>query len=82
MTYDYNVPKNHISRFVVDFIEKYYPILGIKERKKDGRHSYPAYSMLKLIVYAKIDHIESVGVIEDMSKYWGIYKFVCEKIKP
>ena len=64
-TYDFNVPKDHISRFVVDFIEEVYPILGIKEnKKKRGRPSYPPCSMLKLLVYAKIDHIESNRVIE------------------
>ena len=59
-TLDWNVPTNHISRFVVEFIEEVYPILGIKEnKKKRGRPSYPPCSMLKLLVYAKIDHIES-----------------------
>ena len=52
-TYDYNVPKDHISRFVVEFIEEVYPILEIKEnKKKRGRPSYPICSMLKLLVYA------------------------------
>ena len=36
-TYDYNVPKEHISRFVVEFIEEVYPILEIKENKKKKR---------------------------------------------
>ena len=82
-TYDFNVPKDHISRFVVDFIEEVYPILGIKEnKKKGGRPSYPPCSMLKLLVYAKIDHIESARVIEEMAKYHDIYKFVCDRIKP
>ena len=82
-TYDYNVPKEHISRFVVEFIEEVYPILGIKEnKKKKGRPSYPPCSMLKLIVYAKLDHIESARVIEEMTKYHDIYKFVCDRIKP
>ena len=82
-THDFNVPRNHISRFVVDFIEECYPILGIKEnKKKGGRPSYPPCSMLKLLVYAKIDHIESARVIEEMAKYHDIYKFVCDRIKP
>ena len=82
-TYDYNVPKDHISRFVVDFIEDVYPILEIKEnKKKKGRPSYPPWSMLKLIVYAKIDHIESARVIEEMAKFHDIYKFVCDRITP
>ena len=82
-TYDYNVPTNHISRFVVEFIEEVYPILGIKEnKKKRGRPSYPPCSMLKLLVYAKIDHIGSARVIEEMAKYHDIYKFVCDRITP
>ena len=36
-TYDYTVPKNHISRFVVEFNEEVYPILGIKENKEKKR---------------------------------------------
>ena len=82
-THDFNVPNDHISRFVVEFIEECYPILGIKEnKKKGGRPSYPICSMLKLIVYAKIDHIESARVIEEIAKYHDIYKFVCDRIKP
>jgi len=38
--------------------------------------------MLKLLVYAKIDPIESARVIEEMAKYNDIYKFVCDRIKP
>ena len=82
-TYDYNVPKDHISRFVVEFIEEVYPILEIKEnKKKRGRPSYPICSMLKLLVYAKIDHIKSTRVIEEMAKFHDIYKFVCDRITP
>jgi len=82
-TYDYNVPKDHISRFVVKFIEENFQKLGIEEDdKKTGRPSYPLCSMLKLLVYAKIDHIESARVIEEMAKYHDIYKFVCDRITP
>ena len=85
-TYDFNVPEDHISRFVVDFVEECFPILGIKEKKKNkkkgGRPSYHSCSMLKLLIYAKIDHIESARVIEEMTKYHDIYKFVCDRIKP
>ena len=34
MTLDSNIPKDHISRFVVDFIEEVYPMLNINESKK------------------------------------------------
>ena len=33
-TLDWNVPKDHISRFVVDFIEDVFPLLEIDETKK------------------------------------------------
>ena len=33
-TYDFNVLEDHISHFVVDFVEECFPILGIKEKKK------------------------------------------------
>ena len=66
-TYDYNVPTNHISRFVVEFIEEVYPILGIKEnKKKRGRPSYPPCSMLKLLVYAKLTILE----VQELLKKW------------
>lgn len=75
--YDFNVPEDHISRFVVDFIEECYPILGIKEdkkaKKKYGRATYHPCPMLKLIIYAKINHIESARVVEEMAKYHDIY---------
>ena len=82
-THDFNVPNDHISRFVVEFIEECYPILGIKEnKKKGGRPSYPICYMLKLLVYAKIDHIGSTRVIEEIAKYHDIYTFECDRIKP
>jgi len=33
-TLDWNVPENHISRFVVEFVEEVFPLLNIKEPKK------------------------------------------------
>ena len=36
-TLDWNVPKDHISRFVVDFIEDVFPLLEIDEPKKKKR---------------------------------------------
>ena len=82
-THDFNVPKDHISRFVVEFIEECYPKLDIEvNEKKNYMHSYNLCSMLKLIVYAKLEHIESDRIIADMAKYHDIYKFVCDGITP
>ena len=33
-TLDWNVPKDHISRFVVEFIDEVFPLLEIKVPKK------------------------------------------------
>lgn len=83
ITLDSNIPQDHISRFVVDFIEEIYPILNIKEsKKKKGRESLPIDSMLKLLVYAKIEHVESAKYIADMAKYHEIYRYVSDDIRP
>ena len=82
-TLDWNVPKDHISRFVVDFIEDVFPILEIDEPKKmKRREPLPLDSMLKLLVYAKIQHIDRTSIIADMAKYHDIFRFVCDDIRP
>ena len=82
-TLDWNIPKDHISRFVVDFIEDVFPLLEIGEsKKKKGRDSLPIDSMLKLLVYAKIEHRDSARIIADMARYHDIFKYVCDGITP
>ena len=82
-TLDWNVPKDHISRFVVDFIEDVFPLLEIDEpKKKKGRDSLPIDSMLKLLVYAKIQHIDRTSIIADMARYHDIFRYVCDDIRP
>ena len=69
LTLDSNISKNHISRFVVDFIDEIYPMLNIKEpKKKKGRDSLHIDSMLNLLVYARIEHMKSTKHIADMAK--------------
>ena len=82
-TLDWNVPKDHISRFVVDFIEAVFPLLEIKEpKKKKGHDSLPIDSMLKLLVYSKIQHIDRTTIIADMVKYHNIFRYVSDDIRP
>ena len=82
-TNDYNVPKDYISRFVVDFIEESYEKLDIKiDSEKEGRTSFNVCSMLKLLIYAKIEYMDSARIIADMAKYHDIFKFVCDGITP
>ena len=40
VTLDSNIPEDHISRFVVDFIDEVYPMLNIKEPKKKKRRAF------------------------------------------
>ena len=82
-THDFNVQKNNISHFVVEFIKECYPKLDIEvNTKMNCIHSYNLCSMLKLIVYVKLDHIESGRIIADMAEYHDIYKIICDGIKP
>ena len=82
-TLDWNVPENHISRFVVEFVEEVFPLLNIKEpKKKKGRDSLPVDSMLKLLIYAKIQHIDRTSIIADMARYHDIFKYMCDDIRP
>ena len=51
-TLDWNVPANHISRFVVEFVEDVFSLLNIKEsKKKKWRDSLPVNSMLNIYLY-------------------------------
>lgn len=77
VTLDCNIPEDHISRFVVDFIDEFYPMLNIEEaKKKKGREFLPIGSMLKLLFYAKIEHMEGSNYIADMARYHEVYRFV------
>ena len=82
-TDDFNVPKDHIACFVVDFINEYFPILNIKESdKKKGRNAFSVKSMVKLLIFAKINHADSAEFISEMAKYHDLYRFVCDGITP
>ena len=82
-TLDYDIPEDHISRFVVDFIEDVFPLLEIKQpKKKKGRDSLPVDSMLKLLVYAKIQHIDKTSIIADMARYHSVFQYVSDDVRP
>ena len=82
-TLDYNIPSDHISRFVVEFIDDVFPQLEFdREEKNTGRESIPLDSMLKLFVYAKIQHIDSTSVIADMARYHDVFRYVCDDVRP
>lgn len=80
---DFKIPRDHKARFFVDYMSECYEKLGIEvDEKKSGRPSYNLCSMLKLIVYARINHINSAREIEDLARYHDVYKFVCDSITP
>ncbi|WP_323735879.1 transposase [Methanosphaera sp. ISO3-F5] len=82
-TKDYNVPLDYKARFFVDFMEEFMDECGIKHCEKSvGRTSYSPRSMLKLIVYAKTNHVSSSEEIEDLALYHDMYKYVCDYITP
>lgn len=82
-SHDFNVPLDHKARIFVEYFEECYEKLGIKvETNKSGRPSYNLCSMLKLIVYAKTNHITYASDIEDLARYHDVYKFVCDGITP
>ena len=67
----------------MEFVEEVYPLLNIKEpKKKKGRDSLPVDSMLKLLIYAKIQHIDRTSIITDLARYHDIFKYVCDDIRP
>ena len=79
----FNLPKDHIARFVVDFIDEYFPILNIKEsNKKKRKNAFSVKFMLKLLIFAKINHTDNVEFISKMARHHDLYKFVCDGITP
>lgn len=80
---DYKIPNNHKARFFVKNMEEYMDNLKIKNcEENDGRTPYNLRSMLKLIIFAKSNHITSSKVIEDLALYHEVYGYVCDYITP
>jgi transposase len=62
-----------------EFMDEY----GLTDgENKVGRSSYSPRSMLKLIVYAKTNHVTCSDVIADYALYHDVYKYVCDYITP
>ena len=84
-TLDWNVLANHISRFVVEFVEEVFPLLNIKEpEKKKGRDSLPVDSMLKLLIYAKIQYISRYRLFQtwhDTMTYLNMFATISGLLK-
>lgn len=80
---DYRVPLDHKARFFVEIMDEFLDELGIdNSSEKAGRTPYNVHSMLKLIVYAKMNHITTSEEIEDLALYHDVYAYVCDYITP
>ena len=76
------VEDDHISRFIVSFVDKYFDKLNIRKKKFKGSSKYSVRSMLKVLVYASHEGITDVRKIEDSLKYNIVYKYVSGDITP
>ena len=80
---DYGIPEDHISRFIVRFVDEFYPTWGIEEIEGErGRPSLSVREMFKLIIYAYYCGVTSSNVIEDLAMFHKIYIYVSDEIKP
>ena len=69
-THNYNVPKNHISRFILRFTEEVYQNLGIKEKKKKrSRPSYPICSTLNCLFMLKLTILKVVELLKKLQSF-------------
>lgn len=83
MRLDEGIPEDHFSRFVVRFIDEFFPTLGIEEKDGGkGRPSFPLPEMFKLIIYAYSSGVTSSKVIEEMAMYHKVYIYVSNGINP
>lgn len=80
---DDDIPKDHLSRFIVRFVDEFFPVLEVEENMGGkGRPVLPVREMFKLIIYAFNEGVTSSKVIEDHAKYHKIYLYVSNGIKP
>ena len=83
LTPGYNIPFDHISRFVVDFIDERYELLGIPEvDNKSGRYPFNPRLMLRILIYAELDKKQSTDEIEELLMYHDVYRYVSGGIIP
>ena len=76
------VEDDHISRFIIAFVDKYFDTLDICKKKFKGSVKYSVRSMLKVLVYASHEGVTDVRKIEDSLKYNIVYKYVSGDITP
>ena len=75
-TWERMIPKDHISRDVVKFVDDKFDKLDIREKKFNGSSSYSVRSMLKVLVYAAVEGNVDVREIEDDLQFNIVYKYL------
>lgn len=80
---DEGIPEDDCSRFVVQFVDMFYPVLDLDEtRNYQGAPSYPKREMFKLVLYGFYRGVTSIEMFAEMAQYHQIYRYVSQDIKP
>lgn len=80
---DEGIPEDDCSRFVVQFVDMFYPILDLDIREGlPGAPSYPPREMFKLVIYAFYRGMTSVEMLAEMAEFHQIFRYVSGDIKP
>lgn len=80
---DEGIPEDDCSRFLVQFVDMFYPVLDIDESKGlPGCPSYPPREMFKLVIYGFYRGVTSIEMLAEMAEYHQIYRYVSGDIKP
>ena len=78
-----DIPEDHIVRFVDCFVDEFFDdSIDDDLDKKPGRAIFPKKILLKIVVYGRIDRVNSTEVLEDMVKNHRHYQFLAECLKP
>jgi len=79
----FNVPKDHVSRFIVDFVDEFFESKWDEELdEKPGRPIFPRKTLLKILLYSAVERRSSTAEIGELLKYHQIYQFVADGLKP
>ena len=74
---DEGIPEDDCSRFVVQFVDMFYPILDLDIMEGlPGAPSYPPRELFKLVFYAFYRGIISVEMLVEMAEFHQIFRYV------
>ncbi len=77
-----DVPKDHESRFIKEFIKDKFSFLDEETKNKEGRPAFKKTSLIALLIYAEYDDItdyEKISKYCDANKY---YNFIMDGLIP